>query len=29
MEQVGAFAGQNVDEEEDDTIPSMSLPGAE
>ena len=29
MEQVGALAGQNLDEEEDDTIPSMSLPGAE
>jgi hypothetical protein len=26
MEQVGALAGQNLDEEEDDTIPSMSLP---
>jgi hypothetical protein len=29
MEQVGALAGQNPDEEEDDTIPSMSPQGAE
>ena len=29
MEQVGALAGQDLDEEEDDTIPSMSTRGAE
>ena len=29
MEQVGALAGKDLDEEEDDTIPSMSPPGAE
>ena len=29
MKQVGALSGQNPDEEEDDTIPSMSLRGAE
>ena len=29
MEQVGALAGQDLDEEEDDTIPSMSPQGAE
>jgi arginyl-tRNA synthetase len=29
MEQVGALAGQELDEEEDDTVPSISLPKAE
>jgi hypothetical protein len=29
MEQVGALAGQDLDEEEDDTIPTVSLPEAE
>jgi hypothetical protein len=29
MEQVGALAGQELDEEEDDTVPSLSLPKAE
>jgi hypothetical protein len=29
MEQVGALAGQEFEEEEDDTIPSMSRHGAE
>jgi hypothetical protein len=29
MEQVGALAGQEFDEEEDDTIPRVSLPKAE
>jgi hypothetical protein len=29
MEQVGALAGQELDEEEDDAVPSISLPKAE
>ena len=29
MEQVGALAGQEFDDEEDDTVPSISLPQAE
>jgi hypothetical protein len=29
IEQVGALAGQDFDEEEDDAIPTMSLPKAE
>jgi arginyl-tRNA synthetase len=29
MEQVGALAGQDLDEEEDDAVPSLSLPKAE
>jgi hypothetical protein len=29
MEQVGALAGQDFDEEEDDTIPTVPLPKAE
>jgi arginyl-tRNA synthetase len=29
MEQVGALAGQELDEEEDDTVPSISLPKTE
>ena len=29
MEQVGALAGQEFDDEEDDTVPSISLPKAE
>jgi hypothetical protein len=29
MEQVSALAGQEFDEEEDDTVPSISLPKAE
>jgi hypothetical protein len=29
MEQVGALAGQGLDDEEDDAVPSLSLPKAE
>jgi len=29
MEQVGALAGQELDEEEEDTVPSISLPKTE
>jgi hypothetical protein len=29
MEQVGALAGRELDEEEDDAVPSLSLPKAE
>jgi hypothetical protein len=29
MKQVGALAGQELDEEEDDTVPSISLPKTE
>jgi hypothetical protein len=29
IEQVGALAGQELDEEEDDTVPSISLPKTE
>jgi hypothetical protein len=29
MEQVGALAGQELDEEEEDAVPNISLPKAE